>query len=65
VRSRHGNAALQGLSDVAELKINAGDTLHNKFGMFRHNDMIGKPFGSRVCEKKSNRNKLKRVKKMA
>ncbi len=56
---------MQGLSDVAELKINAGDTLHNKFGMFRHNDMIGKPFGSRVCEKKSNRNKLKRVKKMA
>lgn len=26
-----------------------GKQLHNKYGRYHHNDMIGMPFGSKVC----------------
>lgn len=28
--------------------LKAGDELQNKFGRFLHNDMIGKPFGTKI-----------------
>lgn len=31
----------------------AGKILHNKFGTFPHDDIIGKPFGSKIYSKSS------------
>ena len=33
--------------------LNAGTIFNNKYGTFPHNDMIGKPFGSKIHSKSS------------
>lgn len=33
--------------------VKKGEILNNKFGNFHHNDMIGKPFGSKIMSKSS------------
>jgi tRNA (adenine57-N1/adenine58-N1)-methyltransferase len=37
---------------VVPLKLEQRGVLHNKYGMFRHEDFAGKPFGSRVAATK-------------
>ena len=39
--------------DYINLKIN--ETTQNKFGLFHHDDFIGKPFGSKIFSRSSNR----------
>ena len=39
--------------DYINLKIN--ETTQNKFGLFHHDDFFGKPFGSKIFSRSSNR----------
>lgn len=33
---------------MSTITLAAGKVLQNKYGMFRHDDMVGKPFGSKI-----------------
>jgi tRNA (adenine57-N1/adenine58-N1)-methyltransferase len=36
-------------SDIYPLVITAGNYVNNKDGSYKHDDFIGKPWGSKVC----------------
>lgn len=41
-----------GYNNLHVIKIKANETYQTKFGVLRHNDLIGKPFGSKImCPK--------------
>jgi tRNA A58 N-methylase Trm61 len=40
--------AYQNVDSMSAIRVRSGDTYNNKFGAFRHADLIGKPFGSKA-----------------
>ena len=38
-----------GYNNMLPLTVNSGETYQTRFGALRHNDIIGKKFGSKVC----------------
>jgi len=38
----------ESFENVRSVKVTRGELYSNQFGAYRHNDMIGKPYGSKV-----------------
>lgn len=47
-RLAESSPAMQNRTDYLALTITKGDVLHNKYGRYLHNDMIGLRFGTKV-----------------